>query len=182
MSKEFKSYFMPVLASLFAALISVGAYVVIPIGGSPVPIVLQNAFILLSGLVLGPFWGVVAVFIYLIAGVLGLPVFSGGGKGLAVLLGPTGGYLASYPFVAVFVGFFTRWDFIKLWHTYLVLTIAVFFWYVGGVLGLRFALDISWTKAVGMGVLPFLIGDGIKVAFVGVLGWKIKKTLKDIML
>ena len=137
MSKEFKSYFMPVLASLFAALISVGAYVVIPIGGSPVPIVLQNAFILLSGLVLGPFWGVVAVFIYLIAGVLGLPVFSGGGKGLAVC-SPTGGYLASYPFVAVFVGFFTRWDFIKLWHTYLVLTIAVFL-VCGLRSGLRFA-------------------------------------------
>lgn len=84
---------MTVYASLFAALTAAGAYLSIPIG--PVPIVLQNLFILLSGLLLGSRWGPASVAVYLLAGACGLPVFAGGMGGIGRLVGPTGGYLSA---------------------------------------------------------------------------------------
>ena len=83
-----------VLASLMAALIAVGGYLAIPIG--PVPIVLQNLFVLVAALLLGSKWGSAAVAVYLLAGACGLPVFAGGGGGLGHLFGPRGGYLFGF--------------------------------------------------------------------------------------
>ncbi|MFW5807519.1 MAG: biotin transporter BioY, partial [Spirochaetota bacterium] len=83
-----------VLAALCTVLIIIGAYIAIPVG--IVPIVLQNMFVLIAGLLLGPAWGTVSVVVYLFLGALGLPVFAGGKGGFVHILGPTGGYLLSY--------------------------------------------------------------------------------------
>ena len=91
-------------ASLFAALIAVGAYIKIPIPFSPVPITLQVFFIFLAGAMLGARWGTLSVIVYLLLGIVGLPVFSGGASGLGVLLGPTGGYLIGFVVAAFLVG------------------------------------------------------------------------------
>jgi biotin transport system substrate-specific component len=85
-----------VLIALGAASIAVGAFIAIPLPLSPVPIVLQNFFILLIALVLGPRMGTASVALYLLLGALGLPVFAGGKGGLAHFFGPTGGYLAGF--------------------------------------------------------------------------------------
>jgi biotin transport system substrate-specific component len=100
------SFFRPVLSALFAALIVVGAYVAIPF--VPVPLVLANFFVILAGLILGPVWGGAAVAVYLVLGIVGLPVFAGGKGGFAVLLGPTGGFLLGYLAAAVAGGFVAR--------------------------------------------------------------------------
>ena len=91
---------MTVYTALFVALIAMGAFIAIPIG--PVPIVLQNMFVLLAGIILGPVWGLACVSIYLLIGLAGLPVFAGGTSGIGKLFGPTGGYLIAY-LPAVFV-------------------------------------------------------------------------------
>ena len=88
-----KTLRMSVFSALFSALIIVGAYLKIPVG--PVPIVLANFFVLLAGVLLGPKWGAASVGLYLLLGVVGLPVFAGGG-GIAYLTGPTGGFLIGY--------------------------------------------------------------------------------------
>ncbi|MCP4718315.1 MAG: biotin transporter BioY, partial [Desulfobacteraceae bacterium] len=85
---------MTVYTALFVALIAMGAFIAIPIG--PVPIVLQNMFVLLAGIILGPVWGLACVGIYLLIGLAGLPVFAGGTSGIGKLFGPTGGYLIAY--------------------------------------------------------------------------------------
>jgi len=85
---------MTVYASLMAALTAAGAYLAIPIG--PVPIILQNLFVFLSGLLLGPRWGAASIGVYLLAGALGLPVFAGGVGGIGRFAGPTGGYLLGF--------------------------------------------------------------------------------------
>ena len=64
-----------VLACLFAALISIGAYIAIPLPGTPIPIVLQNMFIMLAAITLGPWWSLLSVVIYLLFGLVGMPVF-----------------------------------------------------------------------------------------------------------
>ncbi len=91
-----------VYASLFAALMAAGAYMAIPIG--PVPIVLQNMFVFLSGLLLGSRWGLASVAVYLLAGIVGLPVFAGGTGGIGRIFGPTGGFLLGYLPVVFLVG------------------------------------------------------------------------------
>ena len=85
---------MLIFSALFAAFIAIGAHIIIPIG--PVPFVLSNFFVFLAALLLGHKWGVLSVSIYLLCGIIGLPVFSKGGAGIAHLLGPTGGYLCAY--------------------------------------------------------------------------------------
>ncbi len=80
--------------AFMAAFIGAGAFVHISIG--PVPITFQDFFVALSGLILGPRKGALAVLLYITAGSLGRPVFSGGRAGLGHLLGPTGGYLVGF--------------------------------------------------------------------------------------
>ncbi|HCV42854.1 MAG TPA: BioY family transporter, partial [Bacteroidetes bacterium] len=81
--------------ALFAATTAIGARVEIP--HQPVPYTLQTMFVILSGAFLGARNGAMSQAVYLISGVLGAPVFSMGGFGLAWFLGPTGGYLLSFP-------------------------------------------------------------------------------------
>ena len=83
-----------VAGAAFTALTAVGAYISIPIG--PVPIVLQNFFVILAGLLLGPVRGLVSVTVYLLIGAVGLPVFAGGTGGIGHFFGPTGGYLVGF--------------------------------------------------------------------------------------
>jgi len=70
-----------------------------------VPITLQTLWVYLSGIVLGPLWAGFAFVLYLLAGVIGLPVFAGANAGLGVVLGPTGGFLVGFPLAAVTIGF-----------------------------------------------------------------------------
>ncbi|MDR0719863.1 MAG: biotin transporter BioY [Treponema sp.] len=155
------------LAALFAALISAGAFISIPIG--PVPIVLQNLIALLAGLILGPFLGGAAVALFLLAGILNLPVFAGGTGGIARLLGPTGGYLAGYFIMAVAAGLIAgrpRKDRKKDSYPRMIIAIiaGLLIVYVPGVYWLKLKAGYDFAKAIGVGFVPFIIGDCIKAA------------------
>src|ERR1700736_158960 len=91
-----------IVASLFVALC---ARVALPLPFTPVPLTLQNFGVLLVGLTLGSRRGFAALILYLAEGLMGMPVFSPTGPGgMAQLLGPTGGFLLAYPFVAGIAG------------------------------------------------------------------------------
>ncbi len=94
-----------IFSALFAALTGAVAWFRIPLPFTPVPITLQTLMVLISGAMLGPYYGALSMIIYLMLGAIGLPVFAGGSSGVAALLGPTGGYLLSYPVAAFVVGF-----------------------------------------------------------------------------
>lgn len=85
--------------ALFAAIICFSCFVTIPIG--PVPIVIQNMVCILCGTLLGFPLGCVPTALFLLAGLIGLPVYSGGTSGIAVWMGPTGGFLWGYFFGAL---------------------------------------------------------------------------------
>src|SRR3712207_1750584 len=93
-----------IFAALFAALTAACAWFKVPLPFTPVPITLQTLAVLLSGAMLGAYYGALSMIIYLILGAIGLPVFAGGGSGFGSLLGPTGGYLLSYPIASFVVG------------------------------------------------------------------------------
>ncbi len=88
--------------ALMAAVTAVAAQIAVPI--FPVPFTLQVLAVVLSGLLLGPRYGALAQAIYLLVGAIGVPVFAEFRGGLGVLLGPTGGYLLSYPLAAAIAG------------------------------------------------------------------------------
>lgn len=161
-----KNTLKSVFTALFAALICAGSVMAIPIG--PVPIVLQNAFAILAGLLLGPIQGASAVGLFLIAGALGLPVFSGGKSGFAVIAGPTGGYLTGYFIGALIAGMAvkraSKTDAMTAFPVIISATIAGFMCiYIPGILVLKKSLNISFAEAIAKGFVPFLIVDAIKI-------------------
>ncbi|MDQ0734622.1 biotin transporter BioY [Arthrobacter agilis] len=93
------------LVAVFAALIAALAILPgIPVGPLGVPITLQTLGVMLAGVVLGPARGTAAVLLYLVAGLIGLPVFSGFSGGFGVLAGPSAGYLVAFPLAALVAG------------------------------------------------------------------------------
>ncbi|HOD57883.1 MAG TPA: biotin transporter BioY [Rectinema sp.] len=169
-----------IMACLFAALISVGAYAAFPIPGTPVPIVLQNMFIMLAGFILGPWWGLVSVIFYLILGSVGLPVFSGGTGGLAKFAGPTGGYLIGYiPAVIVF-GLISKLGKGKWIFNLLAGITGMIIVYAVGIAWLKSVLEIGWGKAIATGLIPFLLGDIVKIILASVLTPPILKVMSHI--
>ena len=98
-----KSVLKVTFVALFAAIICVGCFIRIPLG--VIPIVLQNIFCILCAVLLGGMLAGAPVALFLLAGLIGLPVYSGGTGGLAVWLGPTGGFLPGYLLGAVAAGF-----------------------------------------------------------------------------
>lgn len=88
--------------ALFAAIICVGCFIKIPVG--VVPVVLQNVLCILTGVLLGGFLGGAPAALFLLAGLIGLPVYSGGSGSIAVWLGPTGGFLPGYLLGALAAG------------------------------------------------------------------------------
>jgi len=152
------------LVALFAAFTAAGAFIAVPIG--LVPIVLQNIFAILSGLILGPIMGGAAVALYLLAGLLGLPVFAGGTGGLARFVGPTGGFLVGYLLAAIVAGLIVGKPKEDTKTSLLKIIIAVFsgilIVYVPGVTWLKFSSNLSWVNAIIAGFVPFVAGDIIK--------------------
>jgi biotin transport system substrate-specific component len=153
---------MVVFASLMAALIAVGAFLAIPVG--PVPIVLQNMFVLLAGLLLGSRWGAASVAIYLLAGACGLPVFAGGSGGVGHLIGPLGGYLLGFLAAAWVVGYVAERANGKIVAEVAAMAAGSLIIYGLGVFWLKTMLGLSLHKALAVGMYPFLIGDALKIA------------------
>ena len=153
---------MTAYASLLAALTAVGAFIAIPIG--PVPIVLQNLFVYLTGLLLGSRWGVLAIAAYLLAGAVGLPVFAGGKGGIGHLIGPTGGYLIGFLPAVALIGMITERTGDKRLFALAALIAGTCVIYACGITWLSFVSGMTVVQSVIVGMVPFLIGDAIKIA------------------
>jgi len=153
---------MTVYASLLAALIAAGAYLALPIG--PVPIVLQNFFIFLSGLLLGPRWGAASVGVYLMAGALGLPVFAGGIGGIGRFAGPTGGYLLGYLPAVYMIGWISKKSKGRGALDVLAMVCGSIVIYTCGVSWLKILSGMTLAKTLAVGMYPFILGDGLKIA------------------
>jgi len=149
-----------VAASFFVAIC---ARIYIPLPGTPVPLTVQNLGVLLVGLALGSRRGFAALVLYLAEGASGLPVFSPHGLGgIAQILGPTGGYLVAYPFVAALAGYlfergkptFARAAFASFAGEVLLFTFGISWLYV---------LTHSLARALSFGLYWFIFAEVIKI-------------------
>jgi len=153
-----------ILCALFAALTGVGGLIAIPLPFTPVPITLQIFFTFLAGAVLGKYLGALSQAIYLLLGVVGLPVFAKGSSGIGALLGPTGGYLMGFIPAAFLVGYLLeRRDNPPLGLIFLAMVLGLIAIYLPGVGWLMWVARMNLIKAFLLGVLPFLPGDAVKI-------------------
>jgi len=135
---------------------------------TPVPLTGQTFGVLLSGAVLGSRRGFSSQALYLAAGALGLPVFAGGGFSVAYLLGPTGGYLWSFPLAAALMGWLVeRGASRESWRLALSLLLCDALILVTGGLWLHFIYRFDYRQAALLGFYPFLLGDILKIVLVG---------------
>jgi biotin transport system substrate-specific component len=165
-------------ASMFGALTAVGAYIMIPM--PPVPITMQTLFVNLAGALLGGYLGALSQVVYILLGVIGLPVFAGGKAGAGVLIGPTGGYLIGFVVGAYLIGKLTalRRQPGLLWLMgSMSLGIAVV--YALGIVQLMLVAKLSFAKAVAVGLLPPLPGDIAKIVVAALVCRKIRGRIFD---
>ncbi|GAB6089544.1 biotin transporter BioY [Spirochaeta dissipatitropha] len=159
-----------VMAAFFSAAIAAGSYMSIPLG--PVPFTLQTMFVILCGLILKPLWSLTALSAYLLMGTIGLPVFSAGSGGIGHLLGPTGGYILSFLPAAILASLLSSIGADKPSKARGIVVVqntaagiaASAVIYTGGVLRLAQVTGMELTQAVNAGMMPFLLGDALKIA------------------
>jgi biotin transport system substrate-specific component len=145
-----------------ALVVAAASQAAVPLPLTPVPMTLQPLAVLLVGGLLGPRMGAVSLVAYLAMGAAGLPVFTpGGAPGLARLFGPTGGYLLAYPFAAALVGAVAARG---TWPALLAAPLLGIAAVHAGGLSQLVILTGSAHAALAAGVLPFVLGDLVKVA------------------
>jgi biotin transport system substrate-specific component len=146
-----------------AALTALAAQVSIPIPGSPVPVTGQTFAVLLTAAALGPARGIAAQALYLVLGVIGLPVYAGAGHGPAVLFGATGGYLAAFLVAGAIAGLGARHGADRSpWRTLLLFAAASAVIYLLGTAWLCLDTGMPASAGIAAGVTPFLPGDAAK--------------------
>lgn len=161
-----------VMAFFMACITGLMAQIVIPLPWTPVPITAQTFAVLLAGILLGRFWGGLSMTVYLLIGLLGVPWFTGMTGGIGVLTGATGGFLIGFIMAALFLGYFAdkyinARSFMPMLG--LLLFANFFLIYVPGLIGLGVWIYIVKGSAPGiwtllaMGLLPFIVGDVIKI-------------------
>lgn len=169
---------MAVIA-LMTAVTCVIAPFSLPIG--PVPISLGSFAIYLSVCVLGWKQATVSCVIYLLLGVVGVPVFTGWQAGPAKVFGPTGGYMLGYLLVTLAAGILMELFHHKLWGDIIALILGTVLLYGAGSLWLAYQAHMSFLEALWAGVIPFIPGDLMKMAVAILAGGQIRRQLKRVM-
>lgn len=149
----------------------------------PVPITLQDFFVILSGSILGPTWGALSQLTYLAIGLAGVPVFSQGG-GPGYVLQPTFGYLMAFPIAAYVVGLLIRLrpdppSFGRMVLAHTAGTVVIFLLGVAVLyLNFRFVVmkPIAVTHALWVGCVVFLPGSLIKIIGASILARRIRSS------
>ncbi len=156
-----------ILAFAMACFTGIAAQVRIPLPWTPVPISAQTFAVLLSGVLLGGWYGGLSQVFYIGAGIAGVPWFSGGGSGIAYISGPTGGYIIGFILAALFIGYFID-RFVRARGFFAIFVLMLFANFVlihlPGVLQLSVVTGVrNIYKLLSMGTLPFIVGDVAKV-------------------
>ncbi len=170
-----------VFTALFAALTAACGFISIPVPGTPLPIVLQNMMVVLDGLLLGPVWGTAAVVLFILSGLIGLPVFSGGTAGIARIMGPTGGFIIGYAISALVAGLVASRPAIGKKTSVVRLAVAALcgfaVMYIPGVFHFMRTMEKTFGETMALCVLPYLPGDGIKLVLSVIMAATLRKSV-----
>ncbi|MBE6729081.1 MAG: biotin transporter BioY [Ruminococcaceae bacterium] len=164
------------ISGIFATIICVLSFVNFPIGA--VPVTLATLGIMIAGVVLSPLEAVMATVTYVLIGLIGIPVFSGVSGGIGVLLGPTGGYIWSYPVFALVISLSnlirSKTKTLEIVVLFVLCLLGTAFCYFLGVAQYINVCDTNFYTAFVTCVVPFIPIDIIKITAAVFIGKKIK--------
>ena len=167
------------LTALMAAILCIMGPIVIPIG--MVPMSFANMAIYLTIILLDKKKAIISTAIYLLIGLVGIPVFAGFSAGAGKLFGPTGGYLVGYLALSFIGGNLlekgTSQGKRKIWNQILGLSVGNLGLYAVGTLWLMYQSKMNLLSALSVGVFPFLIFDVIKIILAVSIGNSVKKRI-----
>lgn len=165
-------------AAVFAALIAaLGLPGTITIGSSGVPITLQTLGVMLAGAILGPRKGTLAVVIFMILAIAGLPILSGGRNGLTSLSSPTGGYFVGFLPSVIVIGALTALMMPRyrvVWGIVITLVGGLAVPYLCGAIGLVIRSDIGFWAALGTNG-TFVLGDAVKAVLTALVASQVHR-------
>ncbi|MDD5496167.1 MAG: biotin transporter BioY [Candidatus Omnitrophica bacterium] len=153
----------------FMAATTLGAYVRIPLQGSPVPITLQTFFVILSGAVLGRRFGTYSQFGYVALGMSGLPLFQGVGAGMAYLMGPTGGYLMGFILASYLIGRMINTGGSGMKNIMISFIAGDLLIHSLGTLWLICIYRIDVARALSIGMFAFIPGEIVKISAAAII-------------
>lgn len=161
--------------AIMAAVMCVLGPLSLPIG--PIPISLLTLAIYLASYVLGAKGTTISVLIYILLGAAGLPVFSGAAGGLAKLAGPTGGYIVGYIFLAFICGLFVQKSKANVLISVIGMIVGTAVLYAFGTVWFIIEMKTDLISALTMCVLPFIVGDLVKIAAASLMGKALRAAL-----
>lgn len=175
-NKPRSAVFNTVLTAMFAAVIAVCSIISIPIG--EVPVTLQTFAVCLTAAMLGWKRGTLSVFIYLLLGAAGVPVFAGMTGGIGILSGPTGGYLIGFLATAVIIGAAADRFGRKALPLAASMALGVLACYAVGTVWFMVVMKWGIAETLLACVIPFLIPDAVKIAAAVLLANRLSKAVK----
>lgn len=152
----------------------------LPIPISDVPVALSILGIYLTIIIIGMGDGTISIMIYLLIGLVGVPVFAGFTGGVAKLAGPTGGYLVAYIPMALVAGFFVSKFKRKIPYVVLGLVLGTIVCYIFGTVWLMLSLKLTFKAALMAGVIPFIPFDAAKMVVAILVGIPVYKAVAKI--
>jgi len=164
--------------ALMAAVICILGPLSIPLPVSPVPISFTNLAIYFAVILLGWKRGTISYILYLLIGFVGVPVFSGFTGGPGKLVGPTGGYLIGFIFMAIIAGWFIEKYEGKTVMYFVGMVLGTIVTYVFGTLWLAYVAGMSLKAALIAGVVFYIPGDVVKMIIAALVGGTIRNRLK----
>lgn len=163
--------------ALFAALTVICAQIAIPLPGN-VPLSLATFAVMLSGALLGMFGGAVSQLVYVLLGAVGVPVFASFSGGLGRIVGPTGGYIIGYIFMALVIGLIVTKTKKKFYIYLLAMGAGTIVCYTFGTAWYVFSTKTALLPALTACVFPFLPGDAIKIILASLIACQLQKHIK----
>ncbi|KMT21529.1 biotin transporter BioY [Clostridium cylindrosporum] len=164
-----------ILCALFASLTAICSQIAIPLGFTPIPFTLQLFSVFISAIILGPKLGSISQVTYVLVGTVGFPVFAQFSGGINKVLGPTGGYIISFPIAAFIVGYLALKP--NIFINALGIILGLICIYGIGTVQLSLITNMSFNKALLAGVIPFVPFDLVKIFLSLVIGMQIRKAL-----
>lgn len=161
MSSKDKTMEMTRLA-LLIAMNCVSAYMIIPLPFSLSPLALQTMIVNLVAFLLTPKQAIITMFVYILIGLIGVPVFTGGTAGPAKMFGPTGGYIWGFMIAAGLIAWLKGRSYSFKRYAAVSICVGIPVIYLFGALQLKFLTQMNWEAVLLTGVLPFIPMDIVK--------------------
>lgn len=165
--------------ALLVAILSVSSYLMLPLPFTPIVLSMHTVMVNLIGLMLKPRHAAYTIFVYLVMGLIGIPVFSGGTAGPGKLFGPTGGFYFGFFFSVIAISMLKgkKNNFIR----YAIVTIGagIPIQHIFAILFMCFHNDFNIQTAILTVSIPFILGDIVKCVLASMLGVAINKALRE---